>query len=70
MRTAVETDPGEVVLVLDDGTPLLTEYRIGTGRLMLLGTALDPAWSTLVVRPAFVGLMTTAGIPGGRWSAR
>ena len=51
-------DPGaEVILALDDGTPLLTEYRVGAGRLMLLGTALDPAWSTLVVRPAFVSLL-------------
>ncbi|MEM8765974.1 MAG: BatA domain-containing protein [Pseudomonadota bacterium] len=48
---------GEVILALDDGTPLLTEHRIGAGRLLLLGTALDPAWSTLVVRPAFVDLL-------------
>jgi hypothetical protein len=57
IQTATGEAGGEVILTLDDGTPLLTEYRIGTGRLMLLGTALDPAWSTLVVRPAFVGFM-------------
>ena len=51
-------DPGaEVILALDDGTPLLTEHRVGAGRLILLGTALDPAWTTLVVRPAFVSLL-------------
>ncbi len=51
-------DPGaEVILALDDGTPLLSEHRVGAGRLMLLGTALDPAWSTLAVRPAFVSLL-------------
>lgn len=49
---------GEVILALDDGTPLLSEHRLGAGRLMLLGSALDPGWSTLVVRPAFVGLLT------------
>ena len=48
---------GEVILALDDGTALLVEHRIGAGRLLLLGTALDPAWSTLVVRPAFVSLL-------------
>ncbi len=48
---------GEVILALDDGTPLLSEHRIGAGRLLILGTALDPSWSTLVVRPAFVSLM-------------
>jgi hypothetical protein len=48
---------GQVILSLDDGTPVLTEYQLGTGTLMVLGTALDPAWNTLVVQPAFVGLM-------------
>ncbi len=50
--------PGDVILALDDGTPLLVEMPIGAGRLMLLLTALDPQWSSLVVRPAFVGFMT------------
>jgi hypothetical protein len=57
VRAAEDSEAGEVILTLDDGTPLLTEYRLGTGKLMVLGTALDPGWSTLVVRPAFVGFM-------------
>lgn len=48
---------GDVILALDDGTPLLVEVRVGAGRLMLLTTALDPQWSSLVVRPAFVGFI-------------
>lgn len=48
---------GEVILVLDDDTPLLMEYPVGAGRLMVLTTALDPEWSSLVVRPAFVAFM-------------
>ena len=55
--SAADTGAGEVILALDDGTALLAEHRIGAGRLLLLGTALDPAWSTLVVRPAFVNLL-------------
>jgi len=51
------TGTGEVILALDDGTPLLVEMRVGAGRLMLLTTALDPQWSSLVVSPAFVGFM-------------
>ncbi len=43
-----------VLLVADDGAPLLVEYRIGAGRLMVLLTALDPAWTSWVVQPAFV----------------
>ena len=45
---------GRVLLALDDGSPLLIEHRLGAGRLLLLTTALDPAWSTLVATPAFV----------------
>ncbi len=55
--SAADAGSGEVILALDDGTPLLVEHRVGAGRLLLLGTALDPAWSTLVVRPAFVSLL-------------
>jgi len=55
--TAAESAIGEVILALDDGTPLLIEYRVGAGRLMVLTTALDPEWTSLVVRPAFVGFM-------------
>ena len=53
----VRKDSGQAILTLDDGTPLLVEHRIGTGRLMVLSTALDPQWSSLVVEPAFVGFM-------------
>jgi hypothetical protein len=55
--SAADSSAGEVILALDDGTALLVEHRYGAGRLILLGTALDPAWSTLVVRPAFVSLL-------------
>ena len=37
--------------------PLLVERRIGKGRLLILLTALDRTWSSLVLRPAFVGLI-------------
>ena len=37
--------------------PLLVERSIGKGRLLVLLTALDRTWSSLVLRPAFVGLI-------------
>jgi hypothetical protein len=43
-----------VLLMADDGEPILVEYRVGSGRLVVLLTALDPEWSSLVVQPAFV----------------
>ncbi len=52
-----ELATGEVIMALDDGTPLLVEHPVGRGRLMVLTTALDPEWSSLVVRPAFVTFM-------------
>lgn len=52
-----EPETGDVILALDDDTPLLVEYPVGAGRLMVLTTALDPEWSSLVVRPAFVAFM-------------
>jgi hypothetical protein len=42
------------ILSTGDGEPLLLEYRIGAGRLLLLLTALDPGWSTMVIEPGFV----------------
>jgi hypothetical protein len=57
VETAAASGIGEMILALDDGTPLLVEHPVGAGRLMVLTTALDPEWTSLVVRPAFVGFM-------------
>ena len=72
-----EPETGEVILALDDDTPLLVEYPLGAGRLMVLTTALDPEWSSLVVRPAFVvfmanllGYLAEDLLPSKRWWAR
>ena len=40
--------------------PLLVEQRLGRGRMVTLLTALDRSWSSLVLRPAFVGLVANA----------
>ena len=40
--------------------PLLTEQRLGAGRMVTLLTALDRDWSTLVLQPAFVGFVANA----------
>ncbi|MCY3813455.1 MAG: BatA domain-containing protein [Gammaproteobacteria bacterium] len=39
------------------GVPMLTEQRLGAGRMVTLLTALDRQWSTLVLQPAFVGFV-------------
>ena len=40
--------------------PLLVEKRFGKGRALVLLTALDRNWSSLVLRPAFVGMIGNA----------
>ena len=45
---------------LADGTPLLLERAIGSGRVLLFTSSLDREWNDLPVQPAFVPLM--AGI--------
>ncbi|HEX7035826.1 MAG TPA: BatA and WFA domain-containing protein, partial [Pseudomonadales bacterium] len=51
---------GTVLLRLDDGAPLLLEHPAGAGRVLLLLTALDPAWSNLVTTAAFVTWLADA----------
>ena len=46
-----------VLIELSDGQPLLLERRQGAGRLVLLTTQLDGAWSDLAVQPVFVNFM-------------
>ena len=67
---SLPTRPGETILALvpessaghrsEVDAPLLVEKRIGKGRLLVLLTALDREWSSLVLRPAFVGFVRSA----------
>lgn len=65
------TGPGQTILSLvprasdrplvgEGGQPMLTEQRLGAGRMVTLLTALDREWSTLVLHPAFVGFVANA----------
>ncbi len=60
---SVSIEPGEgdqVLMSLADGTPLLLERTMGSGRVLLFTSSLDRQWNDLPVQPAFVPLM--AGI--------
>jgi hypothetical protein len=57
----VELGEGDRGLMwLADGTPLLIERALGSGRVLLFTSSLGREWNDLVVQPAFVPLM--AGI--------
>ena len=67
---SMPTLSGETILALsptsssprpsDAQAPLLVEKRFGKGRLLVLLTALDRDWSSLVLRPTFVGFVRDA----------
>ena len=67
---SLPTRPGETILALapqssvghrsEVDAPFVVERRIGKGRLLVLLTALDREWSSLVLRPAFVGFVRSA----------
>ena len=61
-RSVVPVEPaaGEVILSLQDSRPLLAEHRVGPGRVLVLYTALDREWTSLVVRPTFVRFVADA----------
>jgi hypothetical protein len=46
-----------VLLRLDEGTPLLLERTVGSGRVLLFASSLDREWNDLPVQPVFVPFM-------------
>jgi len=60
---SVNVEPSEadrVLMSLADGTPLLLDRALGSGRVLLFTSSLDKGWNDLPLQPAFVPLM--AGI--------
>lgn len=51
---------------MSDGSPLLVEKRMGSGKILLLGTALDTQWTDLPTESVFVAfIMQSVGFLGG-----
>lgn len=48
---------GEVIIALEDGTPLLLSRTYGEGQVILWTTSLDRDWSDLPIRPDYVPLV-------------
>ena len=47
----------QVLLRLENGTPLLLEHQVGSGRVLLFASAFDNVWSDLPAHPVFVPFM-------------
>jgi len=57
---AYDVAPGEQVSTLasfNNGSPALLESRTGRGRVLFMATAVDPGWTDLPVRGAFIPLL-------------
>ena len=57
---AYDVSPGEQVSTLasfNNGSPALLESRTGRGRVLFMATAVDPGWTDLPVRGAFIPLL-------------
>jgi len=49
-----EESAARVVLALDDGSPLVVERPVGSGRVILVGTSADVSWTAMPVLPSYV----------------
>jgi hypothetical protein len=60
-----------VLLSFENGTPLMLEQTVGTGRLLLLASPLDRRWNDLAIHPLFVRFVAeaTAWLAGARFDA-
>ncbi len=48
------TASDRIILATADRTPLLIERSVGSGRLLIFASALDPLWNNLALEPLFV----------------
>lgn len=48
------------IIELSDGSPLLVEKRMGSGKILLLATALNPQWTDLPTESVFVAFVMQA----------
>jgi len=53
----LENSTAQTVLALGDGTPLVLEQAVGRGRVVLVGTSPDTAWTALPKWPGFLPLV-------------
>jgi len=71
-HVAVEApENARVLLSLENGTPLMLEQTLGSGRLLLFASPLDRQWNDLAIHPLFVRFVAeaTAWLAGARFDA-
>ncbi len=71
-HVAVEPPEGaRVLLAFENGTPLMFEQEIGSGRMLTFASPLDREWNDLAIHPLFVRFVAeaTAWLAGARFDA-
>lgn len=53
-HTVEESDSIRVIARFDDGSPALTEQRVGAGRVLVWTSTLDASWTDLALQPVFL----------------
>ena len=51
------SERASALATLDDGSPLIIEGLAGTGKVLLIGTTLDNAWTDLPITPMFLPMI-------------
>lgn len=56
----LEAGDASVLISLDNGEPWLIEQAVGRGRMLLVGSSLDPQWTNLPASASFVNFIVDA----------
>jgi hypothetical protein len=57
-----------VAAKFDDGSPALVERNIGSGKVLVWASSLDPFWTNLPLQPVFLPFMHQLGKHAGRYA--
>ena len=52
----------------DDGSPAMTEHAVGSGKIMMWASTLDPYWTNLPLQPVFLPFVHQLGKYSGRYA--
>jgi hypothetical protein len=59
-HVGLEAGDASVLISLDNGEPWLIERAVGRGRMLLVGSSLDPQWTNLPASASFVNFIVDA----------
>ena len=67
-RTLTPVTGATVPARFDDGSPALVERAVGSGKLLIWASSLDPYWTNLPLQPVFLPFVHQLGKHAGRYA--